>query len=148
MIGLTSDEVIATAKAIAYDKHTGQKRWGGEPYITHPEAVASLVRHLGWQYEATAWLHDVLEDCDVTTDDLRAANIPEIVVGSVYVLTKGVDEEYLDYILTVKSDPIAKAVKIADIQHNLSDCAGMRGKNTIRAKWELALYILRECKNS
>lgn len=132
------NEYVDIAKEIATKAHDGQKRWGGEPYITHPEAVANAVT--GAQLMTIAWLHDVLEDTDLTADDLRAAGIPESCVRSVEVLTKRDGETYCKCIerIIFSDDVAAMIVKLADIKHNLNGLkAGQR-----RDKYELAALLL------
>lgn len=69
-------ELIRRAAAFAEAAHTGQTRKGSDtPYIEHPRRVSELVRAIGGTEAqiAAAWLHDVVEDCDVTLDDVREA---------------------------------------------------------------------------
>ena len=62
------------ALTLAAEKHNGQFRIGGQPYITHPVAVAQLVRDRGYgaDYQIAALFHDLLED----TDTIRRATMP------------------------------------------------------------------------
>lgn len=112
----------AIAERIARKAHAGQTRRNGKtPYISHPQAVADRVSKEGDETIAAAWLHDTLEDCGLTTDELRAQGISERVASAVLVLTHMPDEPYDNYIRGIKADPIARSVKLADILHNLSD---------------------------
>jgi (p)ppGpp synthase/HD superfamily hydrolase len=131
-----------SASAFATKAHLGQLRWGGESYITHPEAVAGLVRHLGEEYEAVAWLHDVLEDCPhITKTDLINEGFPLEVVSAVVVLTRKRNEPYLEYLLRVKRHGgIAVEVKKADVKHNLSTAGKFRHAKIDR--WQMAQWIL------
>lgn len=110
---------LEIARQIAIEAHKGQfRRDGVTPYITHPEAVANAVSDAA---KPVAWLHDVLEDCpQVTTLHLleRGVGAPNIV--SIMFLTKWAGDNYEEYISRIKLDPIAREVKIADIEHNLS----------------------------
>jgi len=90
--------------------------------------------------KATAWLHDVLEDTDVTAVDLLSQGIPEVVVIAVLAMTKLENENYLDYILRVKVNELAKLVKIVDITHNLSTLS--EDIKARKDKYMLARYIL------
>ncbi|MDE2836706.1 MAG: bifunctional (p)ppGpp synthetase/guanosine-3',5'-bis(diphosphate) 3'-pyrophosphohydrolase [Chloroflexota bacterium] len=67
-------EMIERALDFATDAHEGQKRRSGEDYIQHPISVAEYLADLNLDAPtiAAALLHDVIEDCDVTADDLRA----------------------------------------------------------------------------
>lgn len=135
---------MKTAEDIARKAHEGQKRNGGEPYITHPEAMVKEIMKTSCNslIIATAWLHDVLEDTKVTAVDLLEAGIPFDVMWSVLVLTHLKKDSYVDYIKQIKRDDGAVVVKRYDIQHNLSTTPARN--NTMRAKYELALYILGE----
>ncbi len=106
------------AMRIAYYAHHGQEDKGGVPYIFHPI-------HLAEQMEdeitaCIALLHDVAEDTEVTIDKLAEIFPPEV-VNALKLLTHSRDVDYFDYIKAVKSDPLAKKVKLADIEHNLDE---------------------------
>jgi len=132
-------DIVKLALETATEAHKGQFRNDGKtPYITHPEAVAS--KFSDPVLIAIALLHDVLEDSDMTLSDLEKQGFPMDVIFSVGALTKVSGESYLDYILSIRDDPRAKAVKIEDLKHNLST---LEPKNkTMRDKYQLALYIL------
>jgi hypothetical protein len=107
---------VATARAIALAAHAGQVDKAGHPYVTHPERVAARLGRP--EEQAAAWLHDVLEDTPTTSADLRAAGIPHAVVAAVEALTRRWDEAPAAYYARVRADPIALAVKAADIADN------------------------------
>ena len=113
------DVLYRRAVQIATDAHMGQVDKGGNPYIGHPLAVADKVE--GMVLKTVAVLHDVLEDSSFTADDLLAEGFPREVVEAVIVLTHNKTDpmSYEDYIRRVRKNPIACAVKIADITHNL-----------------------------
>ena len=112
--------LVAAAENLAREAHSGQfRRDGVTPYIVHPEAVASRVTTP--EEKATAWLHDVLEDTQKTQQDLLNAGIPQNVVNAVVIMTKTPGVSYMDYLVNVKNDPIARVVKIADMNSNLAD---------------------------
>lgn len=107
--------LILKAARIAYAAHAGQTDKAGMPYIFHPYHVAQQMRN---ETEiCVALLHDVAEDTQVTLSDLEK-EFPADVVAALKLLTRKEDEDYLDYIRKIKTDPIARAVKIADLQHN------------------------------
>lgn len=108
------------ALVIAYLAHLGQTDKAGRPYIEHPGRVAAEVAVLGPEYEATAWLHDVVEDSHITLDTLRAEGIPGQVVDAVDALTHREGESRADYYERVRANRIAFAVKQADIADNLN----------------------------
>jgi (p)ppGpp synthase/HD superfamily hydrolase len=114
--------LIELAKSIATKAHEGQTRRDGKtPYIEHPKAVVLRLLHENEKVIAAAWLHDVLEDCDVTVFDLRRAGIPWQVTDAVEFLTKRDDQDYEDYLHWISLNDIAHKVKIADMLANLSD---------------------------
>lgn len=121
---------IRPAAQIAKQAHTGQfRRDGITPYFTHCNDVARRVQVLCPTTDEAeretlidvSFLHDVLEDTDVTIEDLREAGIRPAVIEAVQLLTKPADHSYADYIAAIKSNPIAKRVKIADMLSNLAD---------------------------
>ncbi|MGG4264845.1 HD domain-containing protein [Peribacillus simplex] len=109
-------DYVKIAHEIAKKAHAGQVDKAGVNYIKHPETVASFVDTP--EQKAAAYLHDVLEDTEVTADDLRSAGIPERVIEAVQVLTKDRNTPYFDYLSKVKTNPIARVVKLADLKHN------------------------------
>jgi (p)ppGpp synthase/HD superfamily hydrolase len=111
------EKLETIAKRIATTAHQGQVDKAGQPYISHPESVASQV--IGDEAKAVAWLHDVVEDTAVTFDDLRAEGLSEVVIEAAAILTKQENESYETYLERVAANPLAKAVKLADLKHNL-----------------------------
>jgi (p)ppGpp synthase/HD superfamily hydrolase len=111
------EKLETIAKRIATRAHQGQVDKAGQPYIAHPEFVASQVT--GDEAKAVAWLHDVIEDTSVTVNDLRAEGLPESVIEAVAILTKGDNESYETYLERVAANPLTKSVKLADLKHNL-----------------------------
>lgn len=122
--------VADVAARIAADAHAGQVDKAGLPYIEHPRAVAALLAgspgfagldpHGRDHALAAAYLHDVLEDTEVTDVDLLAAGIPIPVVASVRLLTHRGHEPRSVYYARIVLDPIARLVKVADVAHNAS----------------------------
>ena len=135
------------AMSVAYDAHHGQQDKSGVPYVFHP-------MHLAEQMEdeiscCAALLHDVVEDTDITIEQL-AKDFPPQVVEAVRLLTHDPDTDYFDYVRGIKSNPIAVKVKLADLAHNMdaSRFAGVKvPKERIgyfRDKYTKALAILLE----
>lgn len=115
-----SNELVKICESIARDAHQGQfRRDGVTPYITHPQAVADLCRTD--DEKAVAWLHDTLEDCDITALDLYVLHVPRHIIDAVYAMTKRDGEAYEEYLARVKDNPLALSVKINDITANLAD---------------------------
>lgn len=122
------------AISIAEKAHKGQVDKGGRPYIEHPIKIAS--EFYDDKYKASALLHDVIEDSDLTLDYLRGCGLHEDVVNAVDALTKRKGELYQNYLVRVKENAIAKAVKLVDLQHN-SDTSRIEHpteKDYLRAK--------------
>lgn len=104
------------AYALAKKAHLGQKDKGGNDYIEHPKAVASM---MDTDIEkAVAYLHDVVEDTNISFDDLKEYGFPNQIIEAVKALTKQKNESYDVYIDRVIRNPIAKKVKLADMKHN------------------------------
>lgn len=115
---MTDEEQIQVAKAIAHIAHRGQTDKAGNPYIGHPARVAERVSMYGPLAISTAWLHDVLEDTDITKDDLRAAGVDYRVINFVELLTGSDGQKPEDYYDGIKGT--ARTVKLADIADNTS----------------------------
>ena len=132
------------ALSIAKKAHKGQYDKAGVDYIEHPLFVASLVDTQ--EEKAVALLHDVLEDSPYTTEELILAGLPETVVSAVQILTKKKGQDYQQYLELVKSSPIARRVKLADLKHNsdLSRLATVTEKDLERLeKYKKAIDYLR-----
>ncbi len=103
------------AMKLAYKAHDGQLDRNDAPYVFHPF-------HLAEQMTdeitcAAALLHDVVEDTDITLDDL-AKEYPAEVVELVRLLTHDEDVDYFDYVRALKHNPQAVQIKLADLAHN------------------------------
>jgi hypothetical protein len=107
---------IEKALQIAAQAHEGQRDKEGLPYILHPLRVMSSVK--GEEAQIVAVLHDVVEDTKVTLDDLRRAGFSEAVLSAVQCVTHRKDEPYANYVVGCKNNPIARQVKLADLQDN------------------------------
>ena len=132
------------ALSIAKKAHKGQYDKAGVDYIEHPLFVASLVDTQ--EEKAVALLHDVLEDSTYTAEELILAGLPEAVVSAVQILTKKKGQDYQQYLELVKSSPIARRVKLADLKHNsdLSRLATVTEKDLERLeKYKKAIDYLR-----
>ena len=112
--------LISKAKKIAIEAHKGQIDKSGEPYIGHPMRVAELLQNSEAKIRAIAYLHDVIEDTELTLDDLRREGIPEIVIQAIDAISRRKGEPYIEYIERVKKNKLAAVVKHADIMDNSS----------------------------
>ena len=104
------------AYEIAKKAHLGQIDKAGEDYIKHPEKVASFVN--SDEEKAVAYLHDVIEDTELTLEDLREYGFSEGVLKAVDVITKKKGQDYQTYLNSVKENKLARVVKLADLRHN------------------------------
>lgn len=104
------------AKSIATKAHQGQFDKAGRPYIEHPAFVASSVN--GDKAKAAAWLHDVVEDTQLSFNDLSDAGICKPVIEALKLLTHRDGVDYFDYIKAIKKNKTATLVKLADLAHN------------------------------
>ena len=109
-------ELTKKAMQLAYNAHHGAYDKGGMPYFHHPLHLAEQMTTE--EEAAAALLHDVIEDTDITAEELISHGIPLCVVEAVVLLTKPLDDNYFDYVRHVAENPIAKKVKLADLMHN------------------------------
>ena len=108
-------ELTKKAMNIAYDAHHGQYDKGGVPYIFHP---IHLAEQMDTEDECiVALLHDVVEDTDVTFEDLEK-DFSKEVMDALRLLTHDKDEDYMEYVKKIKTNEIARKVKMEDIMHN------------------------------
>ena len=131
-------DMLIQVEEIAKEAHKGQKRWSGAEYWTHPAAVALSFPDDAYDYKIVAWLHDVLEDTEYTPTMLLDLGIPEHLVGAVMGMTKREGQNYYDFIIQVSKNKIATVVKIADINHNMSDLK----EGSLKDKYRLAKHVL------
>ena len=120
---MADSEKLRLALEYATDKHKGQKRIGGDDYITHPMAVCEIVKEQGLDenYQIAALFHDLLEDTDATEEEILGYGGADV-LEAVKLLTKYKGYVMAEYIAAIKNNPIAFAVKTADRLHNLQ-CA-------------------------
>jgi (p)ppGpp synthase/HD superfamily hydrolase len=106
--------------AFAVEKYRGHAAdKGGEPYVLHPLRV--MLAMDTDRARRVAVLHDVVEDCDVSLDDLRAMGYPEVEVRALDALTwrRKDGETYDAFIDRLSPDPLAREVKLADLTDNM-----------------------------
>ena len=109
-------ELTKKALKVSFEAHKNQVDKSGMPYVYHPF-------HLAEQMETeetviVALLHDVVEDTDYTLEDIRVMGFPEQVIEALALMTHDKSVPYMDYVEKIKNNPIAKAVKLADLKHN------------------------------
>ena len=109
-------DLTKKAMKLCFEAHKDQMDKSGLPYVFHPF-------HLAEQMDdelttVTALLHDVVEDTEYGLDDLRDMGFPEEVLDALNLLTHDDSVPYMEYVAKVKENPIARAVKLADLRHN------------------------------
>lgn len=120
-------QVLATIIAIAANKHKNQFDKGGKPYILHCMAVMEMLAYTGdYEIMSIGIGHDLFEDTDTTTEELRAAGITERVIKGILNVTKMPGETFEEYKTKVKSSKDSILVKMKDLRHN-SDLRRLKG---------------------
>ncbi len=109
-------QTLERAIAIAATAHAGQVDKGGAPYILHPLKV--MLRMSTLEQRIVAVLHDVVEDCGVSLDDLRKEGFSEEVLSAIESVTKVPGESYEDFVDRAAQNPIGRVVKLADLEEN------------------------------
>ena len=104
------------ALKLCFEAHKNQVDKTGLPYVFHPFHLAEQMKD---EYSTVcALLHDVVEDTEYTFEDLINMGFPNEVIQALKLLTHADDVPYMDYVKALSVNPIAKAVKIADLTHN------------------------------
>ena len=132
------------AMKIAYEAHLHQLDKSGIPYIYHPMMVAC--NQEDEMSTSAALLHDVVEDTNITLEEL-SKHFPSEVIEALSLLTHDDKEDYFAYIARIKSNSIARNVKLADLKHNsdLNRLDKIDEKSLDRMKkYEKAMKILTE----
>ena len=104
------------AMKLCFEAHKDQVDKSGMPYVFHPFHVAEQMKD-----EVTtivALLHDVVEDTKFTLDDIAARGFGQDVVDALALMTHDKNVPYLEYVAKLKNNPVARAVKLADLAHN------------------------------
>ena len=139
-------DLTERAMRLAYRAHNRQVDKAGVPYIFHPIHLAEQMTTEACV--CVALLHDVVEDSDVTIEDI-AALFPAEVTEAVRLLTHEENVPYLDYVRALRANPLARTVKLADLAHNsdesrLRDAVAHEPASVAkrRAKYDAARAIL------
>lgn len=121
------------ALRISFAAHKDQFDKSGTPYVYHPYEVAS-----GLDTEeavCVALLHDVVEDTDMTFDDLAREGFGENIIDALKLLTHDEGTPYFEYVKAIKQNPLAAAVKLADLKHNST-----RSRMNVITDWDEKRY--------
>lgn len=114
---LSYNEQFQIALELAVEKHKNQTDKAGNPYILHPLHVMENVNNK--EGKIVAILHDIIEDTYITENYLLKIGLSKRIVDAVVALTRSEDIDYQEYIKTLSSNPLAKEVKLADLEHNM-----------------------------
>lgn len=118
--------ILSVAIQFASEKHVAQTDKGGRAYILHPLRMMMRLRTSDEELMAIAVLHDVVEDCKVSFDDLRAIGMTDRVIAGVKALTKQAGETYEQFIDRAAKNHDAMQVKREDLRDN-SDITRLKG---------------------
>jgi len=111
------NELLERAIRIAVKAHKGQRDNYGAPYIMHPLRVMHRVDTTAEKIVAA--LHDVVEDTSLSLDDLRKEGFPGRIIKAVDCISKREGEDYEEYVRRAGSNPLARRVKLADLEDNM-----------------------------
>ena len=136
-------DLTKKAMKIAFEAHKNQTDKNGIPYIYHPVHLAEQM--CDEKTICVALLHDVVEDTDVTFEELEKEGFSEDIIGALKLMTHDEAVPYMDYIKKIKTNPIATAVKLADLRHNSDltrlDVVDEKAKNRAE-KYKKAIELL------
>ncbi len=110
--------ILEKAILIAAQAHQGQIDKAGAPYILHPLRV--MLKLNSETEMITGVLHDVIEDTPWTLENLRQEGFPDEILEALDYLTRREGEDYQDFIKRVAGNPLARKVKLADLEDNLN----------------------------
>ena len=109
---MTASEQARYDAALSYatQKHRGQTRIGGDPYITHPVAVAGILRDWGYgtDHQIAGLFHDLLEDTDASEEEIESIGGAGV-LRTVRLLTKQKGYIMAEYVADINADPVAPA---------------------------------------
>ncbi|MBU3847161.1 MAG: HD domain-containing protein [Candidatus Acinetobacter avistercoris] len=108
---------LEKAIALAANRHAGQVDKANQPYILHPLRVMLKMKTTPQQIVAV--LHDILEDTNTTVVELITLGFSSEIVDAVIALTKKEDENRIEVAYRIVKNPLARAVKLADLADNM-----------------------------
>ena len=138
-------DLTKKALKLCFEAHKNQYDKSGMPYVFHPFHLAEQMTTE--ETTVVALLHDLVEDTDYTIADLTEMGFPKAITEAIQLMTHGEGVDYFAYVAAIKENPIAKAVKIADLTHN-SDLTRLDEVTekalSRREKYQKALKMLTE----
>ena len=133
------------AMKLCFEAHKEQTDKSGMPYVFHPFHVAEQMKDE--DSTVVALLHDVVEDTDYTLEDLGRMGFNHEVLEAIALLTHAPEVPYVEYLEKIKTNRLAKTVKLADIDHNSDQTRLVPGDE--RAEyWEKKYKLAREILES
>ena len=137
-------ELVRKASNICFEAHKYDVDKAGYPYFMHPHSLA--VQFFDEASVCVALLHDVIEDHGdkYSFEYLREAGFYEEIITSLKLLTHEQGVDYIEYVKKIKTNPIARRVKLADLKHNsdISRCGGHKPR-----KYDLYLEAIKILEN-
>lgn len=109
-------EMTKKALKLSFEAHKNQIDKSGVPYVYHPFHLAEQM--IDEDTTIVALLHDVVEDTYYTLDDLSSMGFSDEIIEAISLMTHDKNIPYMDYVAQIAKNPIAKAVKLADLRHN------------------------------
>lgn len=138
-------DLTKKALKLCFEAHKDQVDKSGLPYVFHPFHLAEQMPDE--VTTITALLHDVVEDTDYTLAELLAMGFPRESLEAVGMMTHDKSVPYLEYVTRLRENPVAAAVKLADLMHNsdLTRLDTVTKEDRRRAlKYRMAMEILRQ----
>lgn len=109
-------EQTKKALALCFDAHKDQKDKSGLPYVFHPFHLAEQMD--SEESVIVALLHDVVEDTEITLEQLREMGFSEPVLEALRLMTHQSGVPYMEYVARISKNALATKVKLADLAHN------------------------------
>ena len=109
-------KMTKVALNLCFEAHKEQRDKSGMPYVFHPFHLAEQMTDE--KTTVVALLHDLIEDTEYTLEDLRNLGFDNEIIEAIGLMTHEDGVLYMDYVAEIKENPIAKAVKLADLRHN------------------------------
>lgn len=141
--------LIAKAISIAAKEFENKLDKGGEPYILHCLYVMNSVKNMSEDVRIAAVFHDIIEDTDVTFEQLKKLGFSDKSLFLIALLTHEKGVTYDDYIRQISNHPEALLIKMADLEHNSSvlRLKGIQQKDLDRiSKYHRAYKFLKDNK--
>ena len=129
------------ALVLVVAKFHGVTDKAGQPYVLH--CLRVMLGVSGSFAQQVALMHDLVEDTDITLDDLRTHNFAEEVIAAVQLVTHLGTDTYADYVVRLKANELARQVKIADLNDNYSlGRVAFREQHSVEDARRIQRYIL------